>query len=313
MIRKYPHPGFTLIELLVVIAIIAVLVALLLPAVQQAREAARRSQCKNNLKQLGLALHNYEETHRALPPGQVDATQLGWHVSILPYIEQQALFNQFSFASGAFNGGTNKEGPNKLIHGLTPISTYLCPTSPSIFTTHGSSTLGDGRLTYTTHYYGNIGPLGDKVGGGTYACDARYNKMHSNSGFFASSVSRQLKDCTDGLSNTILVGEISRDNGSFAAWPRGLEIAGAKSVAFPINTAAEFGGNGYISAGTTIPGCSGKTVVAFTRVSFSSFHTGGAQFLMGDGSIRFISENIDFLTYKSTASTNEGEAIVLTD
>src|SRR2546427_5297251 len=95
--------GFTLVELLVVIAIIGVLVALLLPAVQAAREAARRMSCSNNLKQLSLALHNYESTFSSLPPAGIDTNQMSWVVMLLPYMEQQPLFDKFNFAKGAWN------------------------------------------------------------------------------------------------------------------------------------------------------------------------------------------------------------------
>src|SRR6188474_2683919 len=95
--------AFTLVELLVVIAIIGVLVALLLPAVQAAREAARRMSCSNNLKQLSLALHNYEDTHKTLPPAGIDSNQMSWTVLLLPYMEQKPLYDQFNFNKGAWN------------------------------------------------------------------------------------------------------------------------------------------------------------------------------------------------------------------
>src|SRR6059036_1967376 len=100
---RHLRSAFTLVELLVVIAIIGVLVALLLPAVQAAREAARRAQCSNNLKQLSLALHNYENTHNTLPPAGIDSNQMSWTVLLLPFFEQQALYDQFNFNKGSWN------------------------------------------------------------------------------------------------------------------------------------------------------------------------------------------------------------------
>src|SRR5439155_5143354 len=124
IMRPLPNrrSGFTLVELLVVIAIIGVLVALLLPAVQAAREAARRSQCSNNLKQLSLALHNYEGTHNTLPPAGIDSNQMSWTVLLLPFFEQQALYDQFNFNKGswqAFNRTT-------LVQGIR-LKAIICP------------------------------------------------------------------------------------------------------------------------------------------------------------------------------------------
>ena len=114
--------AFTLVELLVVIAIIGVLVALLLPAVQSAREAARRSQCTNNLKQLSLALHNYETVHNTLPPAGIDSNQMGWTVLLLPFFEQQALYDQFNFNKGAWNAFNRIT----LVQGVR-IKAIICP------------------------------------------------------------------------------------------------------------------------------------------------------------------------------------------
>src|SRR5688572_11245176 len=139
--RRPRHTGFTLIELLVVIAIIAILIALLVPAVQKVREASARAQCQNNLKQIGLALHNYHDAHKVLPPGApsdirpwVDPSQNGWGTSwmvrILPYIEQGNIWNQWSFTypSGTGYSGKYNTINRALVNNLT-IATYRCPMS----------------------------------------------------------------------------------------------------------------------------------------------------------------------------------------
>src|SRR5688572_28454383 len=160
--------GFTLIELLMVIAIIAVLIGLLLPAVQKVREAAARSKCQNNLKQLVTGCHNYSDQAGTLPRAGDPANELGWHVLILPYIEQGPLYLKFDFAAGAFNGAPNNTGPNKNEHALNKIPIYLCPasrvqkmvTSPSPPHNVNTPEIINGQIPYTTHYYGVLGPKG---------------------------------------------------------------------------------------------------------------------------------------------------------
>lgn len=123
--------AFTLVELLVVIAIIGILIALLRPAVQSAREPARRVQCANNLKQLALALHAYHASVGSFPPGAIVENNLSWNVFLLPYIEQQNLYDQFDFSSGEFYGGTNKEGPHKLVYGWCGSTPSFAPAPPT--------------------------------------------------------------------------------------------------------------------------------------------------------------------------------------
>ena len=253
--------AFTLIELLVVIAIIAVLIALLLPAVQQAREAARRSQCKNNLKQLGLALHNYHDTLNAFPPAWAGSTAstnyYGWSVYILPHLDQAPLYNTLNP-----NGAAMPAAAGNLI---LPLAAYMCPSDTGEVVNSAYS--GYGKNNY---------PI---------------NRMISTQ-----NVVVRIRDITDGTSNTILVGERARvyaTNGlksPGAIWPG---FAGTISTAsvhgwacFPINTSWTGLASDYTSTG-------GGNDPTYTRYTWSSLHKGGAQFLMCDGAVKFLSENID--------------------
>src|SRR4051812_21952005 len=149
--------AFTLIELLVVIAIIAILIGLLLPAVQKVREAAARAKCLNNLKQLGIGLHAYHDALNGFPTAGDTSTQLSWHVYVLPYIEQDPLFKQFSMASGSYDA-VGKNDPN----GQVRVPIYLSPSSPIAQPTAQNEfdpkEVVNGTPPYTTHYYGIDGP-----------------------------------------------------------------------------------------------------------------------------------------------------------
>jgi prepilin-type N-terminal cleavage/methylation domain-containing protein/prepilin-type processing-associated H-X9-DG protein len=230
--------AFTLIELLVVIAIIAVLVALLLPAVQQAREAARRSQCKNNLKQFGLALHNYHESASTLPMAEFSPDSPGWcgfsaHVMLLPYLDQGPLYNQINFSINccSYNSGPlpgTNDGSQNLSNGqkynvLTNVRlpVFLCPSDP-----------GNNNYTPACNYAGSMGPGFDW---GTWPGDNRAN----NVGVFAVLKNVNIASIIDGTSNTIGVGEIlTASNGSGAPrsgdwWYDGVGSDGWSPLSFP--------------------------------------------------------------------------------
>jgi len=294
--------GFTLIELLVVIAIIAVLIALLLPAVQQAREAARRSQCKNNLKQLGLAIHNYHDSHRTFPNGGFAefhgsvsyGNGLSWLVMILPYIEQAPLYNQFNFK--ATNFGTNVALSRNLIPG------YMCPSGTKILETNNTTN-------YTTHYYGVMGPwstITNAATGTAYPMDPKASTFSDNSyggmpisGMLGCNRTTRMRDVSDGTSNTLMVGEISWNTpGGWRNWIRGCQTNGAcasiKGIHYPINS------NRYEG---------GTPASNFNDISFASSHTGGAHFLMGDGGVHFLSENMSMSVYAGMGSCNGSEIV----
>ncbi|QDU14018.1 putative major pilin subunit [Gimesia maris] len=329
--RSLRPRGFTLIELLVVIAIIAILIALLLPAVQQAREAARRSSCKNNLKQLGLAVHNYNSTFGMLPPVYVIDPNVGddeghwtWSAFIAPYVELGTVYNSFDVgntpASYAF--GRNISAMQQTY------AVFRCPsdTGPQKHTDAG----------YTIDYFDSSGSRTSNVGVAlTNYVASNNNAYHrankasnykdgttGGTGAFWGNSNCRIRDITDGLSNTILMGE------------RAYQIPGNKMIAgmlFAVRdnlgqgpTCANCTGNtasnqGLLSvAGTTHFGINPTSTSDQANGGYSSLHTGGAQFLMGDGRVQFISENIDNSiasggivdsTFERLASIQDGDVI----
>ncbi|MEX1042682.1 MAG: DUF1559 domain-containing protein [Pirellulaceae bacterium] len=288
------HSAFTLVELLVVIAIIGVLVALLLPAVQQAREAARRMQCSNNLKQLGLALHNYHDTHQVFPAGGYISNQLSWHVSILPFLEQSALHQSINFNQGTYH--------SKMPAALNNIPGYLCPSGTVDRGAHSSDEVG-GVRTFTTHYYGISGPSGtNPMTNNPYIVEPGSPPSHggiARQGMLFDNSKISFRSVTDGTSNTLFVGEISWNrNDKYRGWIRGYFtdshgtlVVGCKNVsANPINS---------------------EIASPWNDVAFGSHHPGGAQFLRCDGSVKFVTENVDHAIYLATASRDGGEPRVV--
>jgi prepilin-type N-terminal cleavage/methylation domain-containing protein len=289
--------AFTLVELLVVIAIIGILVALLLPAIQAAREAARRTECNNKMKQIGLALQNYHDTHKTLPPGGLsNGNRLGWTVFILPFMEMQALHNQVNFNATSYDAAVAAIPANEMM-----VLPFLCPSSVRAKQfENGSTTL------YTTHYYGILGPKGTNAStGGTYGWDNSVagHGGHATQGVLVRHNSMGLRDVLDGTSNTFLVGESSysrnlagQDNTSFRRWYRGCDgaaSASTKNILDGINVTPYNGSNN------------------FNDVSFGSEHPGGCLFVRCDASVTFVSQNVDLGVYKATASRDGGESQVV--
>ncbi len=296
--------GFTLIELLVVIAIIAVLIALLLPAVQQAREAARRTQCKNNLKQIGLALHNYHDQFRTFPPGwiSVDAATgqmtplnggsgAGWALLLLPQIDQSSLYNKFNLNLRIAN-------PVNAPLIKTPLSAFLCPSDPAptqtwMLTADGNPSQVLAELA-TANYvaaFGSVSLDDCENPTGTAPVSAAGQCVGNGSVFHNSRV--KMRDFTDGTSNTVFVGERktkATDDwwSTWAGMVAGGEEAGQRVLGSmdhrPNHPASHFD-------------------------DFSSPHVGGAQFLMADGHVRFVSENIDTALYKALGTIQGGEVV----
>jgi prepilin-type N-terminal cleavage/methylation domain-containing protein/prepilin-type processing-associated H-X9-DG protein len=318
--------GFTLVELLVVIAIIGVLVALLLPAVQAAREAARRTQCANNLKQMGLALTNYHDTNKWFPPGAVwsntgaaipspgnFANNRGsCFIRLLPYIEQQALYGLFDFNTGT--DGQRQPGTNGILLRGTEIPVYTCP-SDAVRRT-GSSP----NFIMPASYHTNMGPSADISNSPTCSCplhptfqtfSRRGTSVSAPAGPFSRNgwVSQtKMSDCFDGLSNTIYIGEVRAECSSHiqGGWSASNRWGAFTQV--PINfdscrtqaIAQAEGKNDCFSV------CNWNT-----EVGFKSNHPGGAQFVFGDGSVRFIPQNIDMKTYNYLGDKADKQAASL--
>ena len=332
--KRFRPSGFTLIELLVTISIIAVLIALLLPAVQSAREAARRLQCTNNLKQIGLAIANYENTTGALPIGiegssQRDEPSRGGPCSypkfhtmfthILPYIESGNQYNSINFTYSALNT-QNTTGFSFLVSSLvcpsdlqkTPndVNQGLIPTPPVSY----GMVIGVTEVIYYG-YYGGV------YGDPTHAdCEALST---FGDGPFGKNVAYKLAEISDGLSNTIMVGEQSRFAGEVASafqfWSVGLVFAGtniadsrptpfgyvvprinAPLQTYPASTLI----NGNIQLWWTDP-----RAANYGGFGFRSLHPGGANFLVGDGSVRFLKQSIDPAVYRALGTRAGGEVI----
>ena len=280
--------GFTLIELLVVIAIIAILIALLLPAVQQAREAARRSTCKNNLKQIGIALHNYHDVARSFPPGSLFGDdEYGWACMVLPYIEQANIYNQLDFTG---------QGPDLTIAlqpGVTDhvIPIYLCP-SNSMSLTKSPVRAGAGHNGVDLGGHARIDYSGS-LGSGGGAITGMFGKIKDTLS------PTKMRDVLDGTSNTIAVGEAYTQ---FMREIDGPTHANARDFKVWVGTNNQHQ-NIVAEAGTA-------HIINGTRDdSFASQHVGGAQFLFADGSVSFISENIDMVTFGKLADKADGQVV----
>ncbi|WP_240928288.1 DUF1559 domain-containing protein [Thalassoroseus pseudoceratinae] len=319
--------GFTLIELLVVIAIIAILIALLLPAVQQAREAARRTQCKNNMKQLGLALHQYHDTYNKFPFSYMlgdDLNVSSFGVQILPFIEQGNLWNRWDSRVPAFNEASSAGFPAAAVDQnleviATPIDAFMCPSTPgeevhdySLPANAGGSGVPPFDLTWTaarSDYCaasGVRGVFGDLAYAG--------NQGGQRGGIFAEpNECAQFRDVTDGTSNTILLGERVGGN---VVYRNGQIDPSLTSSLGPSQGGAwgdfllgEHWPEGSLTDGT--PG-GGPCVINCTNMrstGFMSFHPGGAQFLLADGSVKFLSENIDLATLAGLITRGKGEVL----
>jgi prepilin-type N-terminal cleavage/methylation domain-containing protein/prepilin-type processing-associated H-X9-DG protein len=314
----HPRRGFTLVELLVVIAIIGVLIALLLPAVQAAREAARRSSCTNNLKQIGLAMLNFESARKKFPAGRLSCegsspcdalpadrrrNASSGFVAILPFVEEQQLFNQCRFDDptsgmwGIWNRVGSAEPWTADSQRLAAIeqrpSVYVCPASTS-----------EPHIDPALNVFATIST---KVATGTYALcagsrgpssGAGTSTKYANTGMFNYYFSRQRKEISDGSSKTMLAGEIvaAHTQDSQNPWSAAARFFTLRSTANPLNSPPR----------TPPSPASFVTGNIIENAAFASDHRGGANFVLADGHVVFVSENIDQSIYQA-ASTVAGQ------
>lgn len=339
--------GFTLIELLVVIAIIAVLIALLLPAVQQAREAARRTQCKNNLKQMGLAFHNYHDVYDMFAKNRTAITvstgleitgACGWPTALLPYMDQTNIYNQVDFNSSPVNNINDAVYANV-------IPTFLCPSAPEVprlvtWTIPAGTDLGLGipvasnwtmssgridyeaisgvRGTYSNNAYAGTTYSGHRdgaIGWDLIIIEPAFASLNDTS-----DVGTRIRNITDGTSNTILVGELASRN---SLYYRGKQQTTATA---PLEATYQtlIGGGGWAESGFKelwiegrnfdgTPGADGGLCAIncsnYRGAGLYSWHTGGVHIALCDGSGRFLSENVSSLVFASLITCQRGETI----
>lgn len=295
MASRRAFRGFTLIELLVVIAVIAVLIALLLPAVQQAREAARRSQCQNNLKQIGLALHNYHDQFQMLPMGSSPngvGIAWGWAATILPQLDQTVAYNLINFETPdccTYNRAlqvASKADPES-----KPYRVLICPSD-----VHGGEKVPHGWANPTVPACSAY-PCGDLVPGTYLAVSGNKGFGCAGStvanGMFYSRSSTRMSSITDGTSQTMMVGERGLPIGMVWGWL----ICGGTECDQYIST--ELG----LSPGGDLQCTQGVTE------RFWSWHSGGCQFLFADGRVQMLSYSIDYATF-TRLSTRSGSEVV---
>ncbi|UUO05610.1 DUF1559 domain-containing protein [Blastopirellula sp. J2-11] len=305
-LRTRFHQGFTLVELLVVIAIIGVLIALLLPAVQQAREAARRMSCSNNLKQMGIALHNYHDTLGSFPAGYISAkTDINysasnwcdsmstpvhgghapWTVLLLPFIEQQNMYDQFAWDGNVYEhrffdpGGQDVPSPNKDV--LVPMEAYQCPSDAKI---------GENALRASYRGVQGGGPDSDSSCQGH---SSNVRRFYTNGTLYVNSKTR-FADITDGTSNVMVIGENNHPHDSVGfSWAasgkndsNGLPVC-LTGFRYQLNANPSGSWESFTSA-------------------FRSDHPGGAQFLFNDGSVHFLAETTDLTISQNLSKRSDG-------
>ena len=301
--------GFTLVELLVVIAVIGMLVALLLPAVQSAREAARRTQCQNNFKQISLALQNYHSAIGTFPPGSrwtSDYFGWSWGVYILPQMEQGTVYDRLNITEGFLS-------PNNWAVMGTKIDYFLCPNSPNnqIAWIECCSGRQNGPNSVDDLRQSNMAGVSDSVGNGPNGAPSSRARTDGNGMLFLNSEIR-FKNVVDGTSKTLILGEITSALGSHPSG--GVAWIGhmwghwnTQTTALGINGVGSIPG-GRDDAVDPLDGDGGNRHTEYWReVGFSSYHPGGAFFTFVDGSVHLLSGDIDQFVLEALTTRNGGE------
>ena len=320
--------GFTLIELLVVIAIIAILIALLLPAVQQAREAARRTECRNNLHQIGLALHNYHDVHLVFPSNSGHACsfcQAGWYrnngsvlIQLLPYIDQAPLYNGINFAKWPSDVCFGCAVVDRRV-GEVPTNEFIWRTKIPAFRCASDDYQTGPWREAPTNYAPSLGSQDlDSFGAcslyessplGPNAKQGDSLRLDQISGLFAHySAAARMRDITDGTSNTIAFGEIRpacngyQSDGGFG-WTHAEPFWFSTTIPinFPTCPKEPPGNNTNYDCNDWYAGN--------TPYGFKSRHVGGAHVLLADGSVHFLSQNIDYLNYQRLGGRSDGQVV----
>jgi prepilin-type processing-associated H-X9-DG protein/prepilin-type N-terminal cleavage/methylation domain-containing protein len=315
--RVRSQPAFTLIELLVVIAIVVVLIGLLLPAVQRVREAASQGQCESNLHQLAVAMHNYQENLGTLPDGGLDHLSGNWMVSILPYVEQTAVYELYQ----GYNTSQSVISTWNIAHVTgRQLAIYTCPSDiPAL---PGGQTYDKTSYHNYAVNFGNTAVGDSTVVGGAVDLEVRYKGFTYGGSPFRFNKPQRLTDITDGTSSTLMLAEVVQGHGQdvrgFIWWG---DAGGFVTSLLPNDPSGDYVNHTYCTtAAPNPPGGACGTTVATTSANGSfqvyvrafaarSRHPGGVNVAFCDGSARFISNNIVPLTWQQLGTSQGGEAI----